>query len=323
MTTWPPPADEFAPSPLLRSSGPDLVAIGGGHGLSMVLAAARSYAQRVTGVVTVADDGGSSGRLTSTLDIPPPGDMRRGLLALSPDDTVFRRLFEYRFTDTDVAGHSMGNLILAAMTELLGDFEKALLACGYLMGARGRIIPVASQSLELSARIDHELVNGQVAVAQHRGTVQELIVEPRDAPANPAVLEAIEMADQIVLGPGSLFTSVLSCLVVPGIAEAIDASRAELVYILNLTTQDGETWGMSGLDHVEAIRSFTGITRDGTILAQDGAVEVPDGVDALEIDTAAAARRGWKVQYADFCNTDGDWPAHDTAKLTKALSELA
>ena len=168
MTSWPPPADELASSPLLRATGPDLEAIGGGHGLSIVLAAARSYAQRVTGVVTVADDGGSSGRLTTALDIPPPGDMRRGLLALSPDDTVWRRLFEYRFTDTDVAGHSMGNLILAALTELMGDFEEALLASGYLLGARGRIVPVACQSLQLSARIDHEIVSGQVAVAQHR-----------------------------------------------------------------------------------------------------------------------------------------------------------
>ena len=139
----------------------------------MVLSAARSYAQRVTGIMTVADDGGSSGRLTTALDIPPPGDMRRGLLALSPDDTVWRRIFDYRFSDTDVAGHSMGNLILATLTDLLdGDFERALLASGNLLGARGRILPVASQSLQLSARIDHEIVTGQVAVAQHRGEVQ-------------------------------------------------------------------------------------------------------------------------------------------------------
>ena len=322
MTSWPPPADIHTPSPLLRGSGPNLVAVGGGHGLSMVLAAARSYAQRVTGVVTVADDGGSSGRLTSTLDIPPPGDMRRGLLALSPDDTVFRRLFEYRFTDTDVAGHSLGNLMLATLTDLMGDFEEALLACGYLMGARGRIIPAAKQSLQLSARIDHELVHGQVAVSQHRGEVQELILTPSDVPANPSVLEALETAEQIVLGPGSLFTSVLPCLVIPGIAEAIDSSPAELIYALNLTTQDGETWGMTGEDHLRALVEFSGLTRGGTILAHQGTIDAPDGVDALEIDTAEAARHGWKVHYADLCPDDVEWPEHDVSKLTAALSQL-
>ena len=322
MTSWPPPADELASSPLLRATGPDLVAIGGGHGLSIVLAAARSYAQRVTGVVTVADDGGSSGRLTTALDIPPPGDMRRGLLALSPDDTVWRRLFEYRFTDTDVAGHSMGNLILAALTELMGDFEEALLASGYLLGARGRIVPVACQSLQLSARIDHEIVSGQVAVAQHRGEVQELILEPNVA-ANPVVIQAIAMADQIVLGPGSLFTSVLSCLSVDGIAEAIDASRAELVYVMNLTTQDGETWDMSGIDHLQALVEFAGIERGGTILAHQGLVDAPSSVAILEIDDAEAGRHGWKVHGADLFRADVEWPEHDPAKLISALSSLA
>ena len=322
MISWPPPANEFAPSPLLRSTGPDLVAIGGGHGLSMVLAAARSYAQRVTGVVTVADDGGSSGRLTTALDIPPPGDMRRGLLALSPDDTVWRQLFEYRFTNTDVAGHSMGNLILAALTDLLGDFEKALLASGYLLGAQGRIVPVACQSLRLSARIDQEIVSGQVAVARHRGRVEKLILEPQ-VMANPVVVEAIALADQIVLGPGSLFTSVLSCLSVEGVSQAIDASRAELVYVMNLTTQDGETWEMSGIDHLEALVGFAGITRRGTVLVHRGPVEPLSGVRTLEIEVAQAARHGWKVQYADLCRREVDWPEHDPALLTTALSSLA
>ena len=276
----------------------------------------------MTGVVTVADDGGSSGRLTTALDIPPPGDMRRGLLALSPDDTVWRRIFEYRFEDTDVAGHSMGNLILATLTDLLGDFEKALLAAGYLLGARGRIIPVATQSLRLSARIDGEIVRGQVSVAEHRGEIQELILEP-ETPANPVVIESIAMADQVVLGPGSLYTSVLSCLSVDGITAAIDASRAGLIFVLNLTTQDGETWGMSGLDHLEKLIRFAGLERGGTILAHYGSVEAPSGVEALEIDSAEAAQFGWKVHHADLCRTDGEWPAHDTAKLTTALAALA
>ena len=322
MSSWPPPERESATSPPLRSTGPDLVAIGGGHGLSMVLSAARSYAQRVTGIMTVADDGGSSGRLTTALDIPPPGDMRRGLLALSPDDTVWRRIFDYRFSDTDVAGHSMGNLILATLTDLLdGDFERALLTSGNLLGARGRILPVAAQSLQLSARIDHEIVIGQVAVAQHRGEVQELILQPTVV-ANPAALDAISQADQILLGPGSLYTSVLSCLAVPGVSAAIDESRAELVYVLNLTTQDGETWGMTGEDHLATLLSFAGLQRGGVVLAHDRLVKV-DGVDGLEIDEGEAAELGWKVRLEDLVNREIDWPEHDTSKLTAALSSLA
>ena len=217
----------------------------------------------------------------------------------------------------------MGNLILATLTDLLGDFEKALLAAGYLMGARGRIVPVATQSLALSALIDGEVVGGQVAVAEHRGAVDELILAPADTPANPTVLEAIAMADQIVLGPGSLFTSVLSCLTVSGVAQAIDDSPAELVFALNLTTQDGETWNMSGPDHLKALLDFAGIQRGGTILAHQGSMEAPLGMETLEIDTAEAAQHGWKVHHADLRRDDVNRPSHDVAKLTKALSELA
>ena len=322
MSDWPLPVVHSTQSPLLRSSGPEVVAFGGGHGLSIVLASARSYAQRVTGVVTVADDGGSSGRLTAALDIPPPGDMRRGLVALSPDDTVWRRLFEYRFTDTDVAGHSLGNLILAALTDLSGDFQSALQASEFLLGARGRVVPVADQSLRLSARIDNEIVSGQAAITRHRGRIDELILEP-DVGANPAVLEAVETADQVLLGPGSLFTSVLSCLTVPGVTEVLNACRAELVYILNLTTQDGETWSMSGAEHMNALADFAGIERGGTILAHQGSVTAPSGLDVLKIDAAEAARHGWKVHYADLCRAGADWPEHDPAKLTAALASLA
>ena len=322
MTGWPPPSEALGVSPLLRSIGPATVALGGGHGLSAVLEAARSYAQRVTGVVTVADDGGSSGRLTTAMDILPPGDMRKGLLALSPDDTVWRRLFEHRFSDTDVAGHSLGNLILAALTDELGDFERALLAAAHLLGARGRILPVALESLRIRAVINDELVSGQVLVGRHRGRVQQLILEPEPT-ANPMVIEAIESADQIVIGPGSLFTSVLSCLMVDGVAGAIDASPGEVVFVMNLITQDGETWGMTGLEHLEAFTEFSGIRRGGTLLVHEGQVTTPDGVEALEIDEAEAGRLGWKVHRADLSSESSEWPAHDPAKLTRALASLA
>lgn len=323
MIPWPPPYDPEERSPLLREGGPNVVAVGGGHGLAMVVGAARHYASRVTGVVTVADDGGSSGRLTTAMDMLPPGDMRRVLLALSPEDTVLRRLFEYRFVDTDVAGHSLGNLILAALTDLLDDFEGALLTAAKMLDARGRILPVCTDSLELAAMIDGEVVEGQAAIADHPGHISQLVLRPPSV-VNPDVVASIGRADQIVLGPGSLYTSVLSCLVVPGMTEAIDASNAELVYVLNLTTQHGETSHMSGLDHLQTLLEFSGLRRPGVVLAHEGAVEIPDdGAEPITIEASEVEQTGWRLARANLVDHTADWPQHDPTSLAVALRALA
>ena len=176
----------------LTADGPRVVAIGGGHGLAQALEAALSYASHVTAVVTVGDDGGSSGRLTSTLEIPPPGDIRKCLLALSPEPTVFRELFGYRFDSTDVAGHSLGNLMLAALTGLLGDdFEAAVRVASGMLGTVGQVIPVARKSLHLQAVVDGALVDGQAAITKSRGNLSELRLVPADEPANPHAIEAV------------------------------------------------------------------------------------------------------------------------------------
>ena len=322
MIGWPPEIDPYASSPLLREDGPQVVAVGGGHGLAMVVAAASEYARRVTGVVTVADDGGSSGRLTTALDILPPGDMRRGLLALSPEDSVMRRLFDYRFMNTDVAGHSLGNLILAALTDMLGDFESALLVAARLLEARGRILPVCTESLDLAALIDDEVIEGQAAIAGLRGAISQLVLRP-PSNVNPDVVSAIKGADQIVLGPGSLFTSVLSCLVVPGMAEAVEQAPGNLVYVLNLTTQDGETWEMSGVDHLRALVEFSGLQRSGTVLTQTPGLAVPGAVDAVAVCPTDDLPPGWKVAAADLAHPGADWPQHDPPTLAAALGALA
>lgn len=308
--------------PRLRDDGPTVVAIGGGHGLSMVLEAARSYAGRAIGVVTVADDGGSSGRLTSTIDIPPPGDMRRCLLALAPDDSIARRIFGYRFSDTDVAGHSMGNLMLASLTKMTGDFEQALVLAGEMLGARGRIIPVATHSLELRAEVAGDRVRGQVAVASAIGPVTDLQLEPTPE-ANPRAVAAIEAADQIIIGPGSLYTSVLSCVIVPGIAAAIDRSDAELVLALNLMTQDAETLGMSGHAHVETFVEFSGISRGGTVIANSAEFSVPPPVEPLHIDVAVCADLGFELHAHDLLDSGAEWPQHDRRALSEALRQTS
>ena len=321
MSPWPIDS-ERTPVPRLRSSGPRVVAIGGGHGLSMVLTAAREYAREVVGVVTVADDGGSSGRLTSTLDIPPPGDMRRCLLALCPDDTALQRMFDYRFTHTDVAGHSTGNLMLAALHQLTGDFEQALDIAADLLGAVGRIVPVASKSLHLQATIDGDLVDGQAAIARSHGTIESLKLIPPMG-ANERAIHAIADADQIILGPGSLYTSVLSCVLVPGVTEAIDGASGRLVYVMNLTTQEGETSAMTGVRHLEVLLDMSGLRRGGTVLANSAAFDAPSTVDPLDVSDADAAGLGWQVCHRDLVDVAAPWPQHDGAALRSALSELA
>ncbi|MDH3498960.1 MAG: uridine diphosphate-N-acetylglucosamine-binding protein YvcK [Acidimicrobiia bacterium] len=320
MTGWP-SAAERTPIPELRDDGPRVVALGGGHGLSMVLRAAQSYARQIVGVVTVADDGGSSGRLTSTLDIPPPGDMRRCLLALCPGDTPLQRVFAYRFTDTDVAGHSTGNLMLAALHQLTGDFEQALDIAAGMLGAVGRIIPVAPTSLHLRATIDGIIVDGQAEIARNHGTIDSLELTP-STPANPRALEAIRGADQIILGPGSLYTSVLSCMLVPGVADAINDSAGRLVYIMNLTTQEGETSEMTGRAHLRTLIDMSGIRRQGTVLTNQQPFEAPASVDPLDLAPAEASDLGWELHSADLADTGAEWPQHAPDALQKTLAEL-
>ncbi len=307
----------------LTADGPRVVAIGGGHGLAQALEAALSYASHVTAVVTVGDDGGSSGRLTSTLEIPPPGDIRKCLLALSPEPTVFRELFGYRFDSTDVAGHSLGNLMLAALTGLLGDdFEAAVRVASGMLGTVGQVIPVARKSLHLQAVVDGALVDGQAAITKSRGNLSELRLVPADEPANPHAIEAVLSADQILIGPGSLFTSVIAALAVPGMAEAMRTAPGHIVFIANLVTQDGETLGMTCADHLEALRRVGGVDVTGTIVVHRGEIPMEGPVQQIKADKAEMAALGWDVVEADLADLQAYWPQHDPIRLGQALAQL-
>ncbi|HHC08114.1 MAG TPA: YvcK family protein [Actinobacteria bacterium] len=307
---------------LVDDPGPRVVAVGGGHGLAAALAGIRGYAGRVDAVVTVADDGGSSGRLAA-LDIPPPGDIRQCLVALTPDDSVWRRLFEYRFEGADVTGHSLGNLLLAALADLEGSFEGALEAAGRLLGSVGSVIPAAPTRLRLHADLDGRRVEGQVAISLARGRIRRLWVEPGTVRASPRALEALEAADQIVLGPGSLYTSVLATLVVPGIVEAINRSRAELVFVMNLTTQDGETLGMGAAEHLAALLDLTGLRVPGAIVASAEPIRVDPPLEPVRVDPEALATFGVDVVLADLLDRSSARPAHDPDKLGGVLGSLA
>ncbi len=315
---------EVALDPLgFDMDGPSVVAIGGGHGLAQVLEAVQLYAGDITAIVTVADDGGSSGRLTSAMEIPPPGDIRKCLLALSPEPSIWRELFSYRFDSTDVAGHSLGNLMLAALQEIFdGDFPTAVRIAGSLLGARGEVIPAAARSLHLRAEVDGRWVDGQVAVARSRGVISRLELEPANESASDDAIRAIHRADQVILGPGSLFTSVISALIVPGMVEAVNDASGRLVFIANLVTQDGETLDLDGIGHLAALRTIGGLTRAGDILAHKGLLDVPDPVRQLDYPAEEVLQSGWELVEEDVADAGTPWPQHDPFRLGALLRDL-
>ena len=317
----------------LDTAGPKVVAIGGGHGLAAALEAVQAYASEITAIVSVADDGGSSGRLTTGMGVPAPGDIRRCLLALTPDPGIWFELFNYRFPggpdDTmdlspqDVGGHALGNLLLVALADLCGgDFGLAVKQAGSLLGALGSVVPATTEAVKLSAEIGGRRVDGQVAVSRTPGGIERLILGPEGIKANSDALAAVAAADQIILGPGSLFTSVLAALSVPGMAEAVDAAKGRVVSVLNLVTQNAETAGMTGWDHIRALQGHAGLTRAGGIVAHRGDLDLPMTVERVEIDAEAAAGLGWDLHEADVAATDVPWPAHDPIKLGMALRNV-
>jgi uncharacterized cofD-like protein len=307
---------------LLDPSGPSVVAIGGGHGQAAALEAIQTYAGSIAALVTVADDGGSSGRLTE-LGIPPPGDIRRCLLALTPEPSLWSELFAHRFQGADVDEHSLGNLILLALTDMFGDFASAVATAERMLGAMGTVIPVADQPVTLRAMVDDREVTGQVAIARSRGHILDISIDPADTMASRNALEAVAGADQIVLGPGSLYTSVISALKVQMLAPAVLASAAQRVFVLNLVTQDGETLDMTGADHLQALQAHSGLEGPGVVVVHDGPLVVPAGHTAVTIDADSAAQYGWRVVSADVADNTAEWPAHDPLKLGRVLEDLA
>lgn len=308
---------------LLDPTGPKVVALGGGHGLAITLEAVQSYASEITAVVAVADDGGSSGRLTSGLGIPPPGDIRRCLLALTPEPSVWSELFAYRFQAGDIEDHSLGNLLLAALTDLTGDFGGAVDLAAKLLRTVGKVVPAANEPAALSAVVGGQEVEGQAVITKARGGVTAMTLGPDSISANPGALAAMAAADQIVLGPGSLYTSLMAVLLVPGIVEAWQTAKARKVFVLNLIGQDGETLGMDGPQHLAALAKLAGVEGPGTVLCHDGPITVPAGLKSVNVEQLEAARFGWTLTTADLCDPEPDWPAHEPMALGRALAELA
>jgi uncharacterized cofD-like protein len=248
------------PSDLIK-----LVAIGGGTGLSTLLKGLKKYFTptadgpqvELTAIVTVTDDGKSSGRLRQEFDVLPPGDIRNCLVALAGEDQPLSKLFGYRFPgDGSVGGHSLGNLILLALTQMSGDFLTAVEGASRMLELKGRILPSTLDHVDLIARLNGKTVRGQMAIKSQTTPIRELTLDPPDARALPATVQAIEEADLITLGPGSLFTSVIANLLVKGITEAIVRSPAQKLYICNAMTEFDETNGFTAEDHVRQLLAY-------------------------------------------------------------------
>ncbi|MBF4509438.1 MAG: YvcK family protein [Aeromicrobium sp.] len=307
------------------------VAIGGGTGLPLVLGCLLDGGFDVTAVVTMADDGGSSGSLRRELGILPPGDIRNCLVALAEPGSELGRVFQYRFGKGEgLAGHALGNLIIAALAELEGDFARGVEAAGQLLGVRGRVLPSTLADVVLTGRdAAGRLVIGQANVAVTDGPVTRVCVEPASPPAYGPAVEAVRAADVIVIGPGSLFTSIIPNFLVAGMTEAVRESDARVVYVCNVANMRGETAGMSAADHVDALVAH-GLADDiDAALVDDGTVAplVVPGVPELRPVYGGAADRqriealGIAVRLAPLA--DPHMPTrHDRARLAAALAEV-
>ena len=314
-----------------RSPGCDVVVVGGGTGLAVLLRglkhAVGRQVDRLTAVVTVADDGGSSGRLRRDFGVLPPGDIRNCIVALADDEDLLARLFQYRFPGGDgLTGHSFGNLFLTALTGITGDFYQAVLTAESILSVRGRILPATLTDVRLRATgHSGRIYEGESAVGQSGERLARLELQPADAAAFPPAVRALREADLIVLGPGSLYTSVLPNLLISGVQRAIRGSKATVVLVLNLMTQPGETEQMDGLAHLDALEAHVQDGLIDCILINDEqptaarlAPYADAGAGLVTADSARFAQRGIEVRAADLL-AEGPLIRHDSAKLAQAV----
>ena len=239
----------------MSKSLPKVVAIGGGTGLSVLLRGLKKHPIDITAIVTVADDGGSSGRLRQELQIPPPGDIRNVLVALSETEPIFEKLLQHRFTNGNgLSGHSIGNLLLAAMADITGDFVQGIRELSHVLNVKGRVLPAANQSIVLNAiMVDGTIVRGESNIPKRQDKIDRVFLTPEKIEPLTDSIQAIREADLIVLGPGSLYTSVLPNLLVPRLGEELASAKGTKVYVCNVMTQKGETDNFTASDHVKVL----------------------------------------------------------------------
>jgi len=289
----------------LLKRGPKIVVLGGGTGLSVLLRGLKEYTNNITAIVSVTDDGGSSGRLRNQLGMLPPGDVRNCMVALADKEALMEKILNYRFKQGDeLAGHNLGNLFLAAMADMYGNFEEAVRQMSRVLAIRGKVIPSTLQHVVLKAELtDGSVIRGESNISKTTGLIKKISIEPEKADPLDEALEAISEADAIILGPGSLYTSVIPNLLVSGIPEAIKKSKAIKIYTCNVMTQPGETLEYTAGDHLEAIYQHGGWGLTDYILVNDQPISdqdllkkyIMDGAGQVEIDFARLNKLGVKV----------------------------
>ena len=309
--------------------GPKIVVVGGGTGLSTMLRGLKEYTSNITAIVTVADDGGSSGVLRNQLGMLPPGDIRNCLVALADRETLLEQLFQYRFQDGEgLSGHSFGNLFIATMTEVLGDFEKAVQESSKVLAIRGQVLPSSLEDIRLRAKLENgRTVLGESKIGKSQEKIKEVTIEPEDSKPLPEALAAIEKADAIILGPGSLYTSILPNLLIKDLAKAIKKSSALKTYVCNVMTQPGETDGYTASDHLRVIDDHIGAEIIDAMLVnnqkvddkllkkyrEEGAipVEIDKGLDEFNVDIIK-----------DSLINQSNLVRHNSKKLAEVIMEL-
>jgi len=309
---------------------PNVVAIGGGTGLSVMLRGLKQQPVNLTAVVTVADDGGSSGILRSELHIPPPGDIRNVLVAMSDVEPLLSQMLQYRFdSGAGLAGHSLGNLILAAMKDITGDFLTGVKELSRVLAVRGRVLPASEHPIVLKAEMDNGMiVEGESNIPKARGHIKRVFIEPADVAPLDEALAAIREADAIVVGPGSLYTSILPNLLVPQIAQAVAQADAVKIFVCNVMTQPGETDGYSVTGHLQAIADHVGDRLFHYVIVNNG--EIPkhvkeryamEGAAEVRLDLEEVTRQGYEV-IADSLVLHQTFLRHDAEKLSQHIYRL-
>lgn len=315
-----------------RKRGPKIVAIGGGTGLPNLLLGLKEYTDNLTAIVTVADDGGSSGRLRKQFKILPPGDFRNCLVALADEEPLMGRLFQHRFARKgELQGHTFGNLFLTALAEVTGDFSRALAESTRVLAVRGRVIPVTLDLVQLAAKLRNgRVVRGESRIAKAGSAIDHVMLVPARVRANPDAVRAIAAADILVFGPGSLYTSVIPNLLVPEIREAVNAARCLKVYVCNVMTEPGETDGFSAADHLAALHRALG---NGAPDAMVVNVEVPperliqrykgEKAYLVPVDEERIRGLGASVVRGKLLGPRSDFIRHDAAKLARVIMKYA
>ena len=313
-----------------RQKGLKVVAIGGGTGLPSVLRGLKPFTSNITAVVTVADDGGSSGRLRRELGVLPPGDLRNNIAALADDESLMTQLFQYRFGAGDLSGHAFGNLFISALAGVTGSIETALVETERVLNIQGRVIPATLEDVHLSAVVNVEgqleplTILGESNITEAGGKILEISLTPANVEAYTESVQAILDAGLVVIGPGSLFTSILPNLLVKGIAEALRASNAYIVYVCNVATQAGETDGFTVAEHVMALERHVGRGIVQAVLANNAYPSLNAGVTNY-VQPAPEHHeilQRYEIRYADLTDNERPW-RHDPEKLVAAILQMS